>query len=147
MSTRAWTDRIVGDRMALDQEFATEVEHSQFTRQEWGLVMTAVELDIERPADPERARLVADTENLPHVLPELENVRERMNAMGGGGGSAGERGGIVDSVRRALGLDDDGVDEEQLAAAEDLTGRYAKRLQARLEDRGKWDEIRAAAQD
>lgn len=151
MNTRAWTDMIVGDRMAVDQEFSLAVENSQFTRQEWGLIMTAVELDIEHPEDEERARLVADTEKLPHVLPELDNVREGMNAMGGGGAggsgrSSGTNGGVFSSLRRALGFEsDDEVDEGTQEAAVELAQRYADQLQARLEERGKWDEIRAAA--
>lgn len=140
MSTRAWRDRIVGDRMTVDQEFADAVENSQFSRQQWGLIMTAVEFEIHDP-ETDSARLVADTEKLPHVMDELENIDARTNSMGG----ADDSGGIVDSLRGMLGGDDGG--DEQLAAAERLVGEYADRLQTHLEERGKWDEIRAAARD
>ena len=140
MSTRAWRDRIVGDRMTVDQEFADAVEDSQFSRQQWGLIMTAVEFDIENP-DEESARLVADTEKLPHVMDELENIDARTSSMGG----TDDAGGIVDSLRGLFG--GDGGNDEQLVAAERLAGEYADRLQDHLEERGKWDEIRAAARD
>ena len=140
MSTRAWRDRIVGDRMTVDQEFTDAVEDSQFSRQQWGLIMTAVEFEIENP-EAESARLVADTDKLPHVMDELENIDARTSSMGG----TDDAGGIVDSLRGLLG--GDGGDDEQLAAAERLAGEYADRLQDHLEERGKWDEIRAAARD
>ncbi|MFB6255890.1 MAG: DUF5799 family protein, partial [Haloplanus sp.] len=57
-----WTDRIVGDRMAVDREFSDRVRASEFSNQEWGLVMTAVDFEIEHAEDPDRARIVADTE-------------------------------------------------------------------------------------
>jgi len=57
MTERAWQDLIVGDRMAVDQEFAQQVTDSQFSRQEWGLIMTAVEFTIrtETEMDDEQA--------------------------------------------------------------------------------------------
>lgn len=140
-----WTDRIVGDRMAVDDAFSPEVEQSQFSRQEWGLVMTAVEFDIEHAEDDERARLVADTEQLPQVIPELEKVAQ---AGMGHAGAVGDRDrGIIGSLRRALGFGSGGggngqSDRERQAAAEDLVQRYAARLQAHLEDRGRWEEVR-----
>jgi hypothetical protein len=145
MSTRAWDDMIVGDRMAVDREFNTEVENSRFSRQQWGLIMTAVELDIEHPEDEERARLVADTDKLPHVMDELDDIDSRMNAMGAGGDSTGG-GGVLGSLKRTLGFGG-GADSEKLDAAEQLAGTYAEQLQTRLKERGKWDDIRAAAQD
>jgi hypothetical protein len=154
--SREWRDMIVGDRMTVDQAFAERVEHSRFSRQEWGLVMTAVELEIEQPEDDERARLVADTEQLPHVVPELENVREGMGAMGAGAGAAGgdrsgrdgSGSGVLDSLRGALGLGgDDGPDEEELEAAKRLADAYAEALQRHLEQRGRWAEVRAAARE
>lgn len=148
MSTRAWDDRIVGDRMAVDQEFNSAVENSRFSRQQWGLIMTAVELDIEHPTDDERARLVANTEKLPHVMDELDNIDARMTAMGGSGESgSGSGGGVFDSLKRSLGLGGGGADAEQLDAAERLAQAYADQLQTRLEERGKWADIRAAAQN
>ncbi|PSQ12947.1 hypothetical protein BRC98_02420 [Halobacteriales archaeon QS_7_68_65] len=152
MSDREWSDRIAGDRMAVDQEFASAVENSRFSRQQWGLIMTAVEFEVDTSAAGED-RLVANTDNLPHVMPELDDVGGGMGGMGAMGGSEGSGGsdgggGVFGSVKRALGLGGDGgTDQERLDAAERLTQRYADELQQRLEERGKWDDIRASAGD
>jgi len=136
-----WTDRIVGDRMTVDQEFGERVRDSRFSNQEWGLIMTAIEFEIEHADDPERARIVADTENLPQMLPELEKVQQGMPG-GPGGQSAQDSGtGVLDAVRGALGLSDDDS-EAKLDAAERLVDEYAAELQRHLEDRGKWDDVR-----
>jgi hypothetical protein len=144
-----WTDSIVGDRMTVDREFNDRVENSEFTSQEWGLIMTATELDIDHADDPDRARIVADTEKLPQIMPELENVRSQMSQMGGApgadaGGSGG--GGIVDSLKGALGLGggSDGVDQDRVDAAEKLTQAYADALQNHLESKNKWEQVRIA---
>jgi hypothetical protein len=150
--SRTWTDRIVGTRMAVDREFESRLEQSEFQRQEWGLVMTAVEFEIEHPEDPERARLVGDTGNIPAILPELERISKR-DATGAGGGGAGGRGGggsssggVFGSIKSALGMGgDDGFDESKVEAAEALVEEYTDMLQARLEENGRWDEIREAA--
>ncbi len=146
-----WTDAIVGDRMTVDQEFNERVNGSRFSSQEWGLIMTATEFEIENPDDPETARIVADTSSLPAIMPELENVRSQVASMGGapGDGGGGSSGGIVDSILGALGLggDDGGVDDEELAAAERLAQEYADELQAHLEDVGKWEQVRVAYQE
>lgn len=148
MSTRAWDDMIVGDRMAVDREFNTEVENSEFSRQQWGLIMTAVELEIENPGDDEHAQLVANTDKLPHVMGELDNIDTQMGAMAGGESSGGGGGGVFGSLKRTLGLGgSSGTDSKKLGAAEQLAGTYAQQLQTRLEERGKWDDIRAAAQN
>ena len=149
MSNREWSDKIAGDRMAVDQEFASTVENSQFSRQQWGLIMTAVEFEVEGSADGED-RLVANTDNLPHIMSELDNVGGSMGGMGAmdGGGSDGSDGGggVLGSVKNALGMGgDDGTDRERIDAAERLTQRYADALQERLEERGKWDDVRASA--
>jgi hypothetical protein len=137
-----WTDSIASDRMAVDREFGDRVRESDFTSQEWGLVMAAVEFEIEGAEDPETARVVADTSQVPQIMPELENVRSQMSGMGGapGGGSAGSGGGVVDSIKGALGLGGDGGDE-RLETAERLAQEYAGELQERLEDRGKWTRV------
>jgi hypothetical protein len=129
-----WTDRIVGDR----------VRASEFTNQQWGLIMTAVEFEIEDADDPDRARIVADTSQLPQILPELEKERGPMGPAGGEGGGGG---GVFDAVRGALGLGDDDDGAEKLAAAERLVDEYTDALQDRLEDVGKWDEVRDAYAD
>ena len=154
MAEREWTDRIVGDRMAVDREFTDRIEASQFSRQEWGLVMTATEFEIENPEDDERAQLVANTEKLPAVIPELDRISSQAGAMGAGGEGAGGAGGgggggVLGSLRNALGLGSGGggADDETIEAADRLAQEYARELQRRLEDRGKWAEIRAIASE
>lgn len=145
MTRKAWQERIVGERMTVDNRFADRVAASEFTRQQWGLVMTAVEFEIAHPEDEERARLVADTSKLPQILPELDRVQQQMDAMAGGAGG-GDGGGLVDAVKGALGLGGGGgPDPERREAAEALTREYAEELQALLEERGRWEEVRAAA--
>ena len=154
MSSRQWTDRIVGDRMAVDREFADRIENSQFSRQEWGLVMTATEFEIQSPEDDEQAQLVADTEKLPAVIPELDRISSQAGAMGagGGGGSSGRSGGgdgVFGSIKSALGLGSGGSgnDDETIEAADQLAQEYAAELQGRLENQGKWNEIRQLASE
>lgn len=146
MTERAWHDLIVGDRMAVDQEFAQQVSDSQFSRQEWGLIMTAVEFDIEHPEDPERARLVADTSKVADIMPEVERAaRMQRQQMGGSSG-----GGFVDSLKDALGFGGGrgvrgGVDQEKVSAAVSLVESYTAELQTHLERQGRWEETRLAA--
>jgi hypothetical protein len=86
-------------------------------------------------------------------MPELENVRSQVAAMGGApgqGDGGGSGGGLVDSIKGALGLggsDDDGVSDEELEAAERLVQEYADELQAHLEDSGRWEQVRLAYQE
>jgi len=145
-----WTDSIVGDRMTVDREFSERVQASRFSNQEWGLIMTATELDIEHADDPERARIVADTEKLPQIMPELDNVRSQMQSMGGGSSGSGSdgSGGLFDSIASALGLGGSGGSgDEELEAAERLTQEYADELQRHLENKGKWEQVRIAYQE
>jgi len=139
MSSRSWGEMIASDRMAVDQEFDSEIEASRFNRQQWGLIMTAIEFEVTDMDD--RARLVANTDKLPHVMGELDNI----GSMTPGGESAGgdSSGGFVESIKNSLGVG--GEDEKRREAAEELAGRYAERLQSRLEERGKWDDVRAVA--
>ncbi|RBI64384.1 hypothetical protein DMJ13_07855 [halophilic archaeon] len=148
MPSQEWTDMIVGDRMAVDREFSQRVTDSEFSRQEWGLVMTAVEFDIEHPGDDERAKLVADTSKVEQVMPEMESIQSQMNAMGGGQQRKESRG-IFSSVKDALGLGGggSGVDQDRLAAAERLAQEYADELQERLESQGKWRRVRSAVSE
>ena len=141
-----WTDSMVGERMAVDREFNERIADSEFNNQEWGLIMTATEFEIENADDPDEARLVVDTSNLPQIMPELENLRSRMGGMGGGGagGGGGSGGGLVDSIKGALGLGGGGVDDARLEAAERLTQEYADRLQSNLERKDKWNQVRLA---
>ncbi|MFB6091503.1 MAG: DUF5799 family protein [Haloquadratum sp.] len=140
-----WTDSIVGDRMAVDRTFSGRVESSEFSNQEWGLIMTATEFDIENADDPDAARIVADTENLPQIMPELENVRSRMAQVSGGQDQDDAKSSdLFDSLKGALGLGggSEGSDQERLEAAERLTQAYADELQSHLESNGKWEEVR-----
>jgi len=107
MGMSDWTDAIVGERMTVDNQFTDRVAASRFSSQEWGLIMTATEFEIENADDSENARIVADTSSLPAIMPELENVRSQVAAMGGAPGGRRERGsggGLVDSIKGALGL-------------------------------------------
>ena len=147
-----WTDAIVGERMAVDNQFTDRVTASRFSSQEWGLIMTATEFEIADADDPDAAQIVADTTNLPAVMPELENVRSQVAAMGGAtnddGGSSG--GGLLGSVLGALGLgggSSDGPSDEELEAAEQLVQAYADELQAHLVEVGRWEQIRIAYQE
>jgi hypothetical protein len=149
-SDTPWQDIVVGDRMAVDKEFSRDVEQSQFSRQEWGLIMTATEFHIEHAADEEQARIVADASNVGAIIPEFENLQQAQ-AMGAGGGMGGRTssgsGGLVGTIKDLLGLGGgDQPDEEVITAAERLTQSYADRLQQRLEKQGRWDEVRAAAE-
>ncbi|MDS0284156.1 DUF5799 family protein [Haloarcula onubensis] len=139
-----WTGRIAGERMAVDRQFSDRVEASSFSNQQWGLVMTAVEFDIENPETPESARLVADTSKLPSIMPELDKVDQGGPMAGGRGGDPRDDaggGGFLSGVKAALGLaggdDDDGRAEE----AEQLAQAYADELQAELESNGRWERV------
>ncbi|MCU4925713.1 DUF5799 family protein [Halobacteria archaeon AArc-dxtr1] len=154
----SWTDLIVSERMRVDQEFSSQVASSRFSSQEWSLVMTATEFQVEHPEDPERAQIVADTGKLDGILPELETVRTQMGGMGGPPGNAesgasSSSGGLLDAIGSALGFGGDGSDEsgsgdeyaDEREAAERLTAEYAEALQAELEANGRWDDVREAA--
>ncbi|ELY67636.1 DUF5799 family protein [Natrinema versiforme] len=153
MSDTSWTDRIVGERMTVDQEFASQIEGSQFSNQQWSLIMTATEFEIEHADNPEQAQIVANTDNLDGIIPELENVQTGMGAMAGGGAGGGSSsssgGGIVDSIMGALGMggSDGSSEKEQREAAERLTQEYATELQSHLESKGKWETVRRTAAD
>ncbi|MCL7418098.1 MAG: DUF5799 family protein [Halalkalicoccus sp.] len=147
MSEQSWMDRIVGDRMAVDREFTERVTDSRFSSQQWGLIMTATEFEIRDPADPERAQLVANTEKLPQIMPELERIDAQVQAAGGASGASGggSSGGVLDSIKGALGLGGGGANDEDRQATEALVAEYADRLQQRLEERGKWASTCEAA--
>lgn len=148
-----WTDAIVGERMTVDNQFNDRVAASRFSSQEWGLIMTAIDFEIENADDPEEARVVADTSSLPAIMPELENLRSQMAGMGGapgGGETGGSGGGLVDSIKGALGLGGGGgggPSDEELEAAKRLVQEYADELQAHLEEVGKWEQVRVAYQE
>jgi len=144
-----WQNLIVGARMTVDQAFTDRVQASEFTNQEWGLIMTATELDIEHADDPETARLIADTEAIESILPELEQVRSQPGHIAGGDEPSDDSTGIIDSITNVLGLDDDddADDRAKVAAAESLAQEYAEKLQQHLESNDEFERVRRAYTD
>jgi hypothetical protein len=138
MTDSDWTDRIAGARMTVDQQFTDRVEASSFSNQQWGLVMTAVEFELDGPEDPDSARIVADTSKLGSIMPELDKV-ENQSPMGGPAGRDGG-GGLLSGVKSMLGLGGDG-DDERAAEAEKLAQEYADALQSELESTGRWEGV------
>ncbi len=148
MSGSDWTDAIVGERMAVDQQFSSEVHESSFSNQEWGLIMTAAEFEIENADDVDAARIIPDTSKVAPIMTEVEQMDQRMGA-GPARPSGGDGTGIISAVKDALGLGggDTGSDAERVAAAEDLLQRYADTLQTHLEEKGRWEQVRIAYQE
>ena len=141
MVERGWRDLIVGDRMQVDEQFAGTLQESGFSRTEWGMIMTAVEFEVE--GEGESARLVADTSRIDVILPELEEINDRM---GGYPGGSDRSGGLFDSLRSSLGRgSSDGVDPQRRQEAVPLAEEYARRLQGHLEGRGRWERVRRLA--
>jgi len=137
-----WTDRMTGARMQVDREFQRRVRESQFTNQQWGLIMTAVEFRIENPDMPDEATLVADTGKVEHVMPELEAIGEGMNGRPGATGQSRAEGGLLGKLRGLFGGgDDDEIDPEKLDAATALVEEYTEELQAFLEEQGQWTAV------
>lgn len=148
MTDDSWQDRVVGARMAVDTDFEDRIEASSFSRQQWSLIMTAVSFEIRDADDSERARIVANTDQLDAILPELDEIERQMGAMGGEMGGGSSTGGVLSSIASALGLGNgDGSDGEaaQREEATELVQEYAERLQAHLEEEGRWEEIRSMA--
>lgn len=143
-----WTDRIVGDRMTVDREFNDRVMASEFQSQEWSLIMTATEFEIENADDPDAARIVANTDKLEGMMPHIEEAGKRQQSMAGAGGGDSDGGSIIDTVKGALGLGNGKKDHaDRLAAAERLVQEYADELQSHLESKGKWEQIRRSYDD
>ncbi len=147
-----WTDAIVGHRMTVDQQFTDRVQASQFSNAEWNLIMTATEFEIEEADDPEAARIVANTDNVEAIIPELESIRSQTAAMGGRPATSNDSstGGLLGSLKSALGLgggDDEGVDTQKLDAAERLTQAYADALQSHLVETNSFEQARVAFLD
>jgi len=146
--TDDWTDQLAGARMQVDQQYRETLEASDFSNQEWGLVMTAVDWEIENPEDPDEATLVADTSKLPDIVPELRNIQKEM----GGSPTPVEDGpntrGFLGRLQQYIhhlrsGTGDSG--EKKLSDAEELVDGYTLVLQEYLEEHGRWEEICAAA--
>ncbi len=142
-----WTEKLAGARMQVDKRFEDRVRNSQFSNQEWGMIMTAVEWEIQQPADAEAAELVAVTGKIEDIMPELERIQSQMGNPGAqtrdSGGGLGER--IGDFFGSLTGNGSGGVDRGRVRDAERLVQAYADELQDFLEDRGRWDDIREAA--
>ena len=137
-----WQERLAGARMQVDQQFNDRVLNSQFTNQEWGLIMTAVEFEIENPESPEDAELVANTENVKHIIPELDNIPKGMGTPGASQDRSSSGGGILGSIRGLLtGDSGGGADREKLEAAATLVDEYAVELQQFLEEQGRWESV------
>lgn len=145
-----WTDKLARARITVDKEFYEDVERSQFTEQEWGMIMTAVEWRVRNAEDPETARLVADTSKVSDILPQLREIRTRVReAQRGVGrprtladGFTGWINGFVEMLGNVLSNE---PRDARLRDAEKLANRYAIRVQEYLEDRGRWEEVRLAA--
>ncbi|MFC6755395.1 MULTISPECIES: DUF5799 family protein [Haloarcula] len=140
-----WTGRIAGERMTVDRQFTDRIEASSFSNQQWGLVMTAVEFDIEGADEPETATLVADTSKLPSIMPELDKVGQG-GPMGGVPSGSDSRdssgsGGFLSGVKAALGLAGGGGDDDRTEEAEQLAQAYADELQQKLESNGRWESV------
>jgi len=142
MSSGSWSERIAAERMQTDQEFRERVASSPLSSQQWGLVMTAVEFEIDGPETPESARLVADTSRLSSVMDELSRMDERGGGGAVPGGAAGgsDDDGLLGGLKDTLGLGGGGSDELR-ETAEALAEEYAAELQARLEERGRWTDV------
>jgi hypothetical protein len=143
MSDNDWTDMLAAERMRVDRKFEDQLEASSFSRQQWGLVMTAVEFRIDGPEEPENATLRADTSKLSSVMSEIKNLGERGGGMGSPSGGvaagSGDGGGFLSKI---TGLFSGGGGGGALQnEAEELAAEYAEKLQAHLEKRGRWQSI------
>ncbi|QGA83049.1 DUF5799 family protein [Halomicrobium sp. LC1Hm] len=142
-----WTNAIAAERMKVDTEFNDRVEASSFSNQQWNLVMTALEFEIEGAEDPETAEIVADTSNLSTIMPELDRIAKQgpMGGGGGGGGGGGSSGdtggGLLGGVKDALGLGGGGGGDDRIEEAEELAAEYAGLLQEKLETNGRWSMV------
>jgi hypothetical protein len=142
-----WTQKLAGARMQVDTQFEDRVRNSQFSNQEWGMIMTAVEWEIHQPEDAEAAKLVAVTDHIDDIMPELDRLQSQMGNPGAqtrdsGGGIGARIGDLFDSL---TGNGSAGADEARVRDAERLVRDYADELQDFLEERGRWDAIREAA--
>ncbi|MCU4718714.1 DUF5799 family protein [Halapricum hydrolyticum] len=145
MSDNSWRDMLAAERMRVDRQFEDRVQSSSFTRQQWGLVMTAVEFDVENPADPDAARLIADTSKLSSVMPQIKQMEQSGGAMGGAAGGGGGGGGLLSKLASVLPGGGGSGGGKRQREAESLAEEYAEKLQERLEKRDRWQSIREQA--
>ena len=143
MSDNSWQDMLAAERMQVDREFEDQVQSSSFTRQQWGLVMTAVEFDIENPADPDTARLIADTSKLPSVMPQIKQMEQSGGGMGAAAGSSGGNsgGGLLSKLASVLPGGGGSSGGKRQHEAESLAEEYAENLQKRLKKRDRWQSV------
>jgi len=143
MADSDWTDMLAAERMRVDRKFEDQLEASSFSRQQWGLVMTAVEFEIDDPEDPDTASLRADTSKLSSVMAEIKNLGERGGGMtspsGGGSAGSGGGGGILSTIAGLFGGGGGGGALQN--EAEELAADYTETLQEHLEKRGRWATI------
>lgn len=137
----SWQDAVIAERMSTDRDFQDRLFDASLSNQSWELVMTAASLEIERPTDPDQARLVANMDRLENVLPAIRDIESRNDPQGGGSG-------FIDRLLGAIGLGR-GNGQSYRAEAERLATEYAKAFQETLEERGKWEMVceLAAADD
>ena len=139
-----WTDAIIRERMAVDEEFEMNIADSEFTKQEWNIMMSMLDLKITNVDDPENAQVGANMEKLPEILKKMESVETRPNQSAA---DTGEPKGIAGKLRAKLfgvkvgdvisfDRGDDEIDAERLQTAEQLVDDYLSNLQSQLETRG-----------
>jgi hypothetical protein len=143
--TNEWTDQLAGARMQVDQRFQETLEASSFTSQEWGLVMTAIDWDIENPEQPDEAELVADTDKLSEIIPELENIQKQMGGAQRPVDEGPDTSGFLGRIKRYIHDLQSGSSGEsstkRLNDAEELVNGYTLELQNHLEERDRWEEL------
>jgi formylglycine-generating enzyme required for sulfatase activity len=130
-----WQDRLGSYRLRADQEFEERVRDASLSRRQWDLAMTAVDFRFADAADPDAARLVADTSKVDHAPAEVRAAGED---------AGGADGGALDRLRGALGLGGDD-DDPLVQETERLAREYADRLEAVLERENAWEDLRRAA--
>jgi hypothetical protein len=135
-----WSEHLAGARMQVDSRFNDRILDSQFSNQEWGIIMTAVEFEIDTPENPDQAQLLANTDNIPAVIGELDTDQARHPAAPAETESSG---GLLDRLGSLLGGggSEGSDDSEKLDAAEQLAEEYAVELQAFLEEEGRWGSV------
>ncbi|MFB6186012.1 MAG: DUF5799 family protein [Halobacteriaceae archaeon] len=133
-----WLEQIVGVRMSVDNEFADRIAQSQFSSPQWELIMTAAEFEIQNPDDPEVANIVPDTSKLPQIMDDVQSMDE-MSQYGTPAGSSSQSG-FLSSLKSMIGLGNSSGNADR-EAAEQLLDEYANRLQSRLEEQGRWEEV------
>ncbi|MFB6162818.1 MAG: DUF5799 family protein [Halococcoides sp.] len=129
-----WRDTIAAERMALDGEFADRVADAGLTSRQWDLVMSAVELRIDRPDSPAEAELRADTGALDAILDDLVAMDDAGDV---GLADHGDDGGFLDWLGSLTGSER----AEMRTTAAGLAEAYVQRLETRLRESGQWATV------